>query len=69
MKKIMTGTTLMAFAFSFFVQMPVNAQQGDVLDKVNLFIGTANEDRGVTICIDIPIATAGDGSNDRLFGA
>ena len=33
------------------------------------FIGTANEDRGVTICIDIPIATAGDGSNDRLFGA
>ena len=43
MKKIMTGTTLVAFAFSFFVQMPVNAQQGDVLDKVNLFIGTAND--------------------------
>ena len=33
------------------------------------FIGTANPDRGVTICMDLPIATAGDGSNDQLFGA
>jgi two-component system sensor histidine kinase TtrS len=33
------------------------------------FIGIANPDRGVTICMDLPIATAGDGSNDLLFGA
>ncbi len=29
------------------------------------FIGIANEDRGVTICMDVPIATAGDGPGDK----
>lgn len=37
------GKALFALAFSFVFSAPVSAQQGSVLDKVNLFIGTADD--------------------------
>ena len=37
------GKVVFALAFSFVFSAPVSAQQGSVLDKVNLFIGTADD--------------------------
>ena len=37
------GIVVFALAFSFVFSAPVSAQQGSVLDKVNLFIGTADD--------------------------